>query len=939
MITLNGTDTVSAVAGTGSAITYTFLGGTNRGGGEAFKVLAQGQLPSSVGTIWPATGGQSQVGILFVNTTALSVTGIKLFVNGTAVTNQIIGTVTIPANGTAEFDGLTLRVWDSSGAVVTTSTVTLTGDVTGSGTGSLATTLASIISAGGPTGSASVVPVVTYDAKGRLTAVTTATITPAAIGAQPLDGTLTALAAADWAANAVPIGTGADTLAQTTFAANTFPARASTGNLVAKVVTDFGLSLVDDANQAAAQTTLGVPPATRAINTTAPITGGGDLSADRTLALTTSPVGQTPVGVTRTIGTSGAALSGGGDLSADRTITLNESPNSASVVGTGRSIATTAPITGGGTLAADLTLALTTSPVGQTPVGVTRSIATTAPITGGGTLAADLTLALTTSPTGQTPVGVTRTITATTPIQIAGTTSADLSADRTISIIPASATLAGSMSAAGFRKERDQYADVVNDLGADATGATDASGLITTWIGTLTASGGGMLFIPANARIRVDGPVVVNKDNVRVIGACRRSSIIGTGSATLTQFDVTADACTFENLRFEAGTTAQNLALRSAGFCVDIDATSNGSGVYKCDFIGQWSSVNIEGQLGFVDDANIREYGAQAGSGACIRVNAPAAGGDTYIRRVLTDNGSNIAGWAGVRVLSCASLIMESCNLIHATNALALEPPAAGTVPSVEVTNTFFDTCTNGLNINPNATGFVYRSKFTNCWFGSNTGAGVLMNNPGGAAQSFDGITFNNCDFYGNGTGISTPTGGGKWAVLGSRIAGNTVAGISLVASAAHYPRIIGNTIAPTGAFGVNLVGITVAAGAYKGLTIQTNDVVNNTTNFTLGAVTVGAGEAGFYRITDNAGINPRGAVTTPAVAGTGVAVTNITGFRVLIGYKTTGTVNTAFNINGVAFAAPNLQTVTTLSYITLEPGGTITWTGGTAPTWVWVGQ
>lgn len=62
---------------------------------------------------------------------------------------------------------------------------------------------------------------------------------------------------------------------------------------------------------------------TRTINTTAPITGGGDLSADRTIALTTSPVGQTPVGVTRNINTT-APITGGGDLSADRTIAISD---------------------------------------------------------------------------------------------------------------------------------------------------------------------------------------------------------------------------------------------------------------------------------------------------------------------------------------------------------------------------------------------------------------------------------------------------------------------------------------------------------------------------------------------------------------------------------------------------------------------------------------
>lgn len=75
---------------------------------------------------------------------------------------------------------------------------------------------------------------------------------------QPLDATLTAMAALTIAASSLTIGTGADAFSQTTFAANTFPARASTGDLVAKSITDFGLSLVDDADASAARTTLGL---------------------------------------------------------------------------------------------------------------------------------------------------------------------------------------------------------------------------------------------------------------------------------------------------------------------------------------------------------------------------------------------------------------------------------------------------------------------------------------------------------------------------------------------------------------------------------------------------------------------------------------------------------------------------------------------------------
>lgn len=66
---------------------------------------------------------------------------------------------------------------------------TVSGDATMSAAGAL--TLASVITAGGPTGSTSVVPVITYNAKGLLTTVTTATITPAAISALALAGNQT----------------------------------------------------------------------------------------------------------------------------------------------------------------------------------------------------------------------------------------------------------------------------------------------------------------------------------------------------------------------------------------------------------------------------------------------------------------------------------------------------------------------------------------------------------------------------------------------------------------------------------------------------------------------------------------------------------------------------------------------------------------------------
>lgn len=84
------------------------------------------------------------------------------------------------------------------------------------------------------------------DADARYDAIGSAAAAQAA--SQPLDATLTALAGANWALNALPIGTGADTVSQVAFAANQFPARGSTGNLEAKTITDDALLLLADAD-------------------------------------------------------------------------------------------------------------------------------------------------------------------------------------------------------------------------------------------------------------------------------------------------------------------------------------------------------------------------------------------------------------------------------------------------------------------------------------------------------------------------------------------------------------------------------------------------------------------------------------------------------------------------------------------------------------------
>jgi hypothetical protein len=99
--------------------------------------------------------------------------------NGTVVTQSV------PLSGTL---AKTSQIPSAANPSATIGTSATNGSAATFMRSDAAPALASTISAAGPIGSSSVVPVLTYNAAGQLTTVTTATITPAAIGAAPSAG-------------------------------------------------------------------------------------------------------------------------------------------------------------------------------------------------------------------------------------------------------------------------------------------------------------------------------------------------------------------------------------------------------------------------------------------------------------------------------------------------------------------------------------------------------------------------------------------------------------------------------------------------------------------------------------------------------------------------------------------------------------------------------
>jgi hypothetical protein len=511
-------------------------------------------------------------------------------------------------------------------------------------------------------------------------------------------------------------------------------------------------------------------------------------------------------------------------------------------------------------------------------------------------------------------------VTGTAPIVSSGGTNPALS------ITNATTAAAGAMSAAQFKKLGGLWLDAVADGGADPSGATDSTNAINTLIAQLNASTfGGVLYFPVGFYLIGSSLTAITQTSVRVIGQSRTNTIIYYTVPTGDMFSVTGWYDQFEELQFQGLNTtiasgSSSVAFPISGGVLNVASTANfansgsiyvatnstatawqlisytgktatsftgctgGTGtaaatggyvlgrtsgyainhsggnyalVRHCEFNSNFNIINFAGQDDHVDDINSRNF-----AGTLVQISGTNQ--NLYFNHVFAENPCQAT--AGIACsTNLGSLLIDNSGMSQCGITLDLNPGAGVTIPTVYVSNTFFDTGTYGVRFR--GSGSIYRCLFVNSWFSSHTNHGASIEQ-----ANVDGIDWINCHFFGNsGWGIYASGGGTRWSVNGGcKFAGNTSGAVYIAPSvnSNSQVRITGNTLGPTAAFGANGVGVQIAAGTYTSLTIQQNDVSGNT-----GAGIIdGSTAVGTKIIKDNIGAMVQGgvvALTTASQAAT----------------------------------------------------------------------
>jgi hypothetical protein len=368
----------------------------------------------------------------------------------------------------------------------------------------------------------------------------------------------------------------------------------------------------------------------------------------------------------------------------------------------------------------------------------------------------------------------------------------------------------------GVLRERYRLTDYLSTTEIDdilaGTGSIDVSAKFQI---AVTDATGRVLELP-EGRIRADGMSIVGSRSC-IAGAGGLATRISAPTATTNVFTVSNTFCELRDLYIDSVVT------RSGGWYVDIAAAGNRFRLKDFYFDGFLGGIRNAAAASATFEQGYMLNGV-ATTGVAIRIND---GADITIRDIVSDQASQL--FAGVYVTKTSDLTIEDCNFIHCGQAVYLNPGAGDSITSVWVRNSFLDTSTRGFYALA-AGGTILRCILDTVWMSSHTSEGARLASSGGG--SVDGVYFNNCQLFLNGTdGLNVAdTGVTNVHVATGSAAQNVGSGYAFAANVSSFSVKNARSGAGDGLTGNNY-GIFVAAGTSANYTVSDCTLRSNTTS------------------------------------------------------------------------------------------------------------
>lgn len=306
--------------------------------------------------------------------------------------------------------------------------------------------------------------------------------------------------------------------------------------------------------------------------------------------------------------------------------------------------------------------------------------------------------------------------------------------------------------------------------------------------------------------------------HLRVEGGGQEKTLIQTTNATSHIFTCGDWYQEFRGLKLTTSVT------RTAGAGI-YSGNNVAINIYDCDFMGMWDAIVYSGGANAANLTVVSNVSITNNYNRGVTIDGQNA--NAILEKIIIDSPAG-QNQVGLELLQCGSVLVSNCDFIRATNNCRFNPSGSNGVFSAYFLNVFFDTA-GGSSVMFTNTGNIQRVKFTNCWFsGSVTGCEFAST----ATTLPTAIDFIGCDIFGNSSRGIYGHGVQDFAATNCRIAGNTTAGVELVASAASATKmnLTSNVIGPTAGFGANGTGIIINAGTYGGYSVKNNDLRGNTT-------------------------------------------------------------------------------------------------------------